>query len=149
MNIKDYTYVYTEEKTPHDVYDAKLLKNLNLPQNFQIIDFRPPVANEWFLADHGAPMRCLDVTYAKYSPRFILKKLHEIVRGCEETSISVKEVYGGDVKIPEGWKFERFGIPKQNDFTLVRGTMMVSSLPWGCNSVPADYLPRIILKKVS
>ena len=140
MNVEYYAYNYTEILTPAEVYPARVL-SAGSPAGYSITDFRPPKLGETFLADGGG---CYTATcnYKKNSPRFILKKLPEIVLGCEETSISVKEVYGGDVKIPEGWKYESFRIPKDGE-TYISTSDTVYTAGHGFTS------PRIIVKKVS
>ena len=114
--MNNYKYTYLETKTPEDIYSNQYLA-AGIPKGYIVEAFRPPKSGELFLSDVGTVMQRHCTPYTN-DPRFILKKSPEIILGSEETTISVKEVYGSDVTIPEGWKFVRFGPPSGGDYYL-------------------------------
>ena len=60
------------------------------------------------------------------------------------TTITVQDVYGHNVEIPEGYKFVRFGIPKPNEKAISTGR--VDSFIEG--PLFFDGKPRIIVEKI-
>jgi hypothetical protein len=128
--------------TPSDVYSSRILNNAS-PAGYKIMEFRPPKRGELFITDSGFVNTLEIPDYGKECPRFILKKTAEIILGCEETSISVKEVYGKDMEIPEGYKYVGFRPPKlEEHYLTLHG--VINTAP---NSVAYTNMPRIIVTK--
>ena len=148
-------FVYMSEMTPDMVYE----KDYSIPSGWEAIDFRPPAAGDSFLGGfyttpffRSVEYHTWDTWSSPQTPRLILKKSQQTVNPNLGVSISIGDVYGPEtIILPEGWKFERFGMPKNGEMVLSRYYKTHSSqkpvYEFYTNTHPHDILPRIIVTK--
>lgn len=144
----------TKEVTPEDIYENC---SINITPGWEVIDFRPPVVGDKFWGNLDTPRvltyNSTDVWSSPQTPRLILKKSQRTVSPEVNTCIKVSDVYGPEtITLPEGWKFERFGMPKHEDMVLSRYYKDLSRdepvyKHFNTDVYPKDILPRIIVKK--
>lgn len=66
----------------------------------------------------------------------------QAISGKTPATITVQDVYGGDMEIPDGYKFVKFGIPKATELLLSRRDHSIISVTAEWDS------PRIIVEKI-
>lgn len=101
-----YTYTTTHSISVEDTYDIACM---DIPTGYEVIAFRPPCLGELFIPCFGG-MRTAVEHFTHSNPRLILraKPKPEVLPENYSVMVSVKDIYGGPVTIPEGWRFVRF-----------------------------------------
>lgn len=103
-------------------------------------DFRCPKNGESYFDADGEKR----VALTEYGGVRTLISKTQVISGKTPATITVQDVYGHNVEIPEGYKFVRFGIPKPNEKAISTGR--VDSFIEG--PLFFDGKPRIIVEKI-
>ena len=143
--MQTFKYSMMREVTPEEIYRMDNIYTY-IPAEYEVVDFRPPSKGEYYLTYNSSPsvvkylhIDCFDLN----TPRLILRKKQEVISPNTSITLTVEEIYGGPVTIPEGWKFKEFDLPKADEHFISRTedrSIVSSSLP--------IYSPRIIITRV-
>lgn len=114
-----YSYQISRTITPTEVYGKE---NPEVPEGYEIVDFRPPKKGENFLVFYeSAPA---SFNFGETEPRFILKKKIQTldISGLSH-SVKAADVYGKEKTIlspPEGYEFTgEFRNPKAGEYVYL------------------------------
>jgi len=150
-----YTYTYKKPVlvdttiTPQDIYGPHETPKIS---GYKIVDFRPPKKGERYLVNNNLQscvhLTAVDICYgddvfADYNPRYIVEKT-TIIPETLSHMVTVNDVYGGPVEIPEGYRFVDFRPLCKGELYLENTD--VTSVDTSVFTY-TDY-PRIIVEKI-
>ena len=144
------SYIYTYKKlvtsTPQDIYGPHETPKIS---GYKIVDFRPPKEDEIYVIntigskDHLTRITHSCCDFLADAPRYIVKKLATIPETLSYM-ITVNDVYGGPVEIPDGYRFVDFRKLRRGELFLpFYNTNSVDK----CAGSSTSY-PRIIVEKI-
>ena len=150
-----YTYTYKKPVlvdttiTPQDIYGPHETPKIS---GYKIVDFRPPKKGERYLVNNNLQscvhLTAVDICYgddvfADYNPRYIVEKT-TIIPETLSHMVTVNDVYGGPVEIPDGYRFVDFRKLRRGELFLpFYNTNSVDK----CAGSSTSY-PRIIVEKI-
>lgn len=144
-----YTYTYKKPViiTPQDIYGPHETPKIS---GYKIVDFRPPKKGERYLVNNNLQscvhLTAVDICYgddvfADYNPRYIVEKTTTIPETLSHM-VTVHDVYGGPVEIPDGYRFVDFRPTREQDLYLAYDD------PTRVTSGYNNFTPRIIVEKI-
>lgn len=130
--------------TLKDVYglNEKTLASIVEHDGYKIKEFRPPKLGDYYLSPVS-----LEIIYnlgkSIKQPCLIVEKTEAVISKNEKAAITVADVYGSDVTIPEGYRYVAFRLVKEDDLFISIHTQKVL-----VNDIFTDGCPRIIVEKI-